>query len=168
MSTAVAYYRTSSRANVGADKDSLPRQQAAVREYAAAHGIEIVAEFYDAAVSGADSVHERPEFNKMIAYMVDNSVGSILVENASRFARDIIVQITGYEWLKEQGLDVVPVDAPSHFKEDTPTATLVRNVLGAVSQFERQNLVWKLRGARERTRVRKGRCEGRKPPPDGA
>lgn len=39
---AVAYFRTSSAANVGADKDSLKRQQRAVRAYAAANGIEIV------------------------------------------------------------------------------------------------------------------------------
>jgi len=46
--TAVAYFRTSSATNVGADRDSLPRQQDAVRAYALAHGLEIVREFYDA------------------------------------------------------------------------------------------------------------------------
>jgi DNA invertase Pin-like site-specific DNA recombinase len=54
--TAVAYYRTSSAANVGPDKDSLTRQREAVTAYAKAHGLMIVREFYDAAVSGAGSV----------------------------------------------------------------------------------------------------------------
>ena len=36
---AIAYYRTSSAANVGSDKDSLARQKAAVTAYAKAHGI---------------------------------------------------------------------------------------------------------------------------------
>ena len=56
---AVAYLRTSSRTNVGADKDSDKRQRAAIEAYAKAAGYEIVEEFYDAAVSGADPV-ERP------------------------------------------------------------------------------------------------------------
>jgi hypothetical protein len=37
---------------------------------------------------------------------------------------------------------------------------MVRNILGAVSQFEKQSLVAKLRKARERIRQQKGRCEG--------
>src|SRR4051812_44309167 len=53
--TAVAYFRTSSAANVGADKDTVQRQRDAVTAYAAAHGLTIVREFYDAAVSGADA-----------------------------------------------------------------------------------------------------------------
>jgi DNA invertase Pin-like site-specific DNA recombinase len=51
---AFAYLRTSSAANVGADKDSAKRQRAAIDAYAKANGVEIVGEFYDAAVSGAD------------------------------------------------------------------------------------------------------------------
>ena len=57
---AVAYIRTSSAANVGADKDSDKRQRAAIEAFAKAAGYDIVAEFYDAAVSGADPVAERP------------------------------------------------------------------------------------------------------------
>ena len=57
---AIAYLRTSSGANVGADKDSEKRQRAAIEGFAKANGYEIEAEFYDAAVSGADPVTERP------------------------------------------------------------------------------------------------------------
>ena len=59
---AVAYLRTSSRANVGADKDSDKRQRAAIEAYARAAGYEIIETFYDAAVSGADPVGERSGF----------------------------------------------------------------------------------------------------------
>jgi Resolvase, N terminal domain len=53
-SPALAYLRTSSAANVGADKDSDRRQRQAIQTFAKRAGFEIVAEFYDAAVSGAD------------------------------------------------------------------------------------------------------------------
>ena len=56
------------------------------------------------------------------------------------------------------------MDAPTHFTDPTPTAEMVRQILGAVSQFEKASIVAKLRGARgERVRAATGRCEGRKP-----
>lgn len=39
---------------------------------------------------------------------------------------------------------------------------MVRQILGAVSQFEKAMLVAKLKGARERKRAATGKCEGRK------
>ena len=64
--------------------------------------------------------------------------------------------------LKELGYDLVPVDAPTHFLDDTPTATMIRSILGAVSQFEKAQLVSKLKAARVRKRKETGKCEGRK------
>jgi len=59
---AIAYFRTSSAANVGADKDSDKRQRAAIASFAQREKIEIVAEFYDADVNGADPIESRPGF----------------------------------------------------------------------------------------------------------
>jgi DNA invertase Pin-like site-specific DNA recombinase len=151
---------------VGEDKDSLKRQQEAVAYYASRHGIAIAAEFYDAAVSGADHVSERAGFSALLARVAGNGVGLVLVEDATRFARDLIVQMTGHELLKRLGVELVPVNAPDHFREDTPTAVLVRQVLGAFAQFEKAQLVQKLKGARDRKRATTGRCEGRKAVPD--
>ena len=117
---AFAYYRTSSATNVSGkdkdakgkdgdkpkkkglseDKDSRVRQELAVRAYASANDLEIVGEFYDAAVSGADMIHKRPGFEEMLKAILGNGVRTILVETANRFARDLIVQETGYQYLK--------------------------------------------------------------------
>ena len=166
--TAVAYYRTSSAANVGEDKDSLPRQRVAVLDYAAKQGIEIVNEYYDAAVKGTDHVDTRKGFTDMITYMKSNGARTILIENASRFARDIIVQETGYQFLKSLGFTLIAVDDPDAFTSATPTADMVRQILGVVSAFEKASLVAKLQGARMRKRAATGRCEGRKPAPEAA
>ncbi len=164
--SAVAYYRTSSATNVGEDKDSLKRQQEVVAAFARRQGITVVAEFYDAAVSGADHVSERPGFSALLDRVAGNGVGLVLVEDATRFARDLVVQMTGHELLKRLGVELVPANAPDHFREDTPTAVLVRQVLGAFVQFEKAQLVQKLKGARDRKRADTGRCEGRKAVPD--
>ncbi len=163
---AVAYCRTSSATNVGEDKDSLKRQRDAVTSYAERNGISIVEEFYDAAVSGADPIDERPGFSDLLRRVQGNGVGVVLVEDPTRFARDLTVQLTGHELLKGLGVDLVPANCPDHFREDTPTAVLVRQVLGAISQFEKAQLVTKLRVARDRKSQDAGRrIEGRKPVP---
>src|SRR3954468_8099703 len=90
----------SSAANVGSDKDSDKRQRAAIASFAKAHGYRIVAEFYDAAVSGADPVAERPGFKDMLDRIAGNGVRVILVESPDRFARDLSVQITGHDYLR--------------------------------------------------------------------
>ena len=84
---AVAYLRTSSAANVGADKDSDKRQRATIAAFAKAAGYTIVDEFYDAAVSGSDPVGERPGFKAMLERIASNGVRIILVESPDRFAR---------------------------------------------------------------------------------
>jgi hypothetical protein len=48
------------------------------------------------------------------------------------------------------------------FVSDTPIAVLIRQILGAVSQFEKATLVAKLEAARGRKRRQIGKCEGRK------
>ena len=63
---AFAYLRTSSATNVGAEKDSDKRQRSAILAYAKAARIEIVGEYYDAAVAGADLVTARPAFTAML------------------------------------------------------------------------------------------------------
>jgi len=164
FSTSVAYFRTSSAANVGSEKDSERRQAEAVAAYAAGR-YEITKTFYDAAISGADPIDARPGFVRLLDYCQEHGIGVVLVENAGRFARDLAVQLTGHELLRKRGIELIPVDAPSYFTDPSPTAELVRQILGAVSQFEKAALVAKLRHARDRVRAAQGRCEGRKPVP---
>ena len=158
---AVAYLRTSSATNV--DGDSRERQRLAVAAYAKRAGLEVVQEFYDAAVSGADHLGQRAGFSALLAWCAESGVRTIVVENASRFARDLVVQETGYALLKGQGYALIAADDPDAFTADTPTSNMVRQILGAVAEFEKANLVAKLKGARDRASVVKGsRVEGRK------
>lgn len=161
---AVAYLRTSSATNVGEGKDSQVRQWQAIEAFAKRAGY-VIREpaYYDAAVSGADPIDLRPGFRALLSYLADHAeVRVILVETANRFARDLVVQETGYRLLQERGIELVAVDSPNGFLDDTPTAQLVRQVMGAIAQFEKASIVAKLRGARERKRALIGKCEGRK------
>jgi hypothetical protein len=46
--------------------------------------------------------------------------------------------------------------------DDATTSKLIRQILGAVSEFDKAMIVAKLRGARDRARRQRGKCEGRK------
>jgi DNA invertase Pin-like site-specific DNA recombinase len=98
----------------------------------------------------------------ILAHIAGNGVRHIIVESASRFARDLIVQETGWRYLKDMGITLIAADRPDAFLDDGPTATMVRQILGAVSQFEKAALVAKLKGARDRKRGGTGKCGGRK------
>src|SRR5215470_13099198 len=120
---AISYLRTSSAANVGADKDSDRRQREAIQTFAKRAGYELVAEFYDAAVSGADPIDTRPGFAAMLERIEGNGVRTIIVETANRFARDLMVQEVGHAKLRERGIDLVAADSPNAFLDNTPTAS---------------------------------------------
>ena len=145
------------RRQVHSDK----RQRAAIAAFAKANGFVVVDEFYDAAVSGADPVTERAGFKAMLARIAGNGVRTILVESPDRFARDLAVQLAGHDYLKRLGVELVPTSAPDFFTTDTPTAVLVRQVLGAITQFEKATLVAKLKAARERITAAGGHGTGR-------
>jgi len=81
-------------------------------------------------------------------------------------ARDLAVQLTGHALLRARGIELVPADAPTYFTDPSPTAEMVRQILGAVSQFEKADLVAKLKHGRDAKRAATGRCEGRRPVPD--
>jgi DNA invertase Pin-like site-specific DNA recombinase len=159
---AIGYLRTSSAANVGEDKDSETRQRLAIEQYAKAAGYTVVDRFYDAAVRGADAIEARPGFAAMLARIAGNGVRTIIVETASRFARDLMVQEVGFAMLRDLGITLIAADSPEAFLDDGPTSKLIRQILGAVAEFDKAMTVAKLKGARDRKRRSEGKCEGRK------
>ncbi len=154
--------RTSSATNVGEGKDSEARQRKAIEAYAKSAGVVIVEWFYDAAVSGADAIEARPGFASLLARIAGNGVRTIVVETAHRFARDLMVQEVGFAMLRTLGVTLIAADSPTSFLDDGPTSKLIRQILGAVSEFDKAMVVAKLKGARDRARRARGKCEGRK------
>jgi DNA invertase Pin-like site-specific DNA recombinase len=159
---AIGYIRTSSATNVGEGKDSDRRQRVAIERFAKRAGFDIVDWFDNAAVSGADPIDARPGFSAALARIAGNGAKTIIVETANRFARDLMVQEVGFAMLRDLGVSLIAADSPSSFLDDGPTSKLIRQILGAVSEFDKAMTVAKLKGARDRVRRQRGKCEGRK------
>jgi DNA invertase Pin-like site-specific DNA recombinase len=159
---AVAYMRTSSGTNAGVDKDSEKRQRAAIQRHARRSGITVVDWFYDVDVSGADPIETRPGFAALLDRIEGNGVRIVLVEDASRFARDLIAQELGVLTLVQRGVRVLTANGDDMTDSSDPSRTMMRQIAGSFAQFEKARLVHKLKVARDRKKALTGKCGGRK------
>ena len=162
MTKAVSYLRVSSKGQVNGD--GFPRQRDAVERYARDHGIQVVAEFRDEGISGTKDLDGRQGLGDLMARIRSNGVRLVLVERADRLARDLVVSELLLAEFAKLGAAVIAADSGENLAatDADPTRTLIRQVLGAVAQFEKSVIVAKLRAARVRKRRETGRCEGRK------
>lgn len=162
-STAVAYMRCSGESQIQGDTWS--RQEAAISKYAKANGITVLEWFRDEGVTGKMELEGRVGLSACIDYVRTHDIKLALVEDSTRLARDLIVSEVVVREFQKIGVRVVAsaggVDL-TEGDESNPTAKLIRQILAAVSEFERCCIVIKMKGARDRIRVRDGRCEGRK------
>ena len=92
-----------------------------------------------------------------------NGVRTVIVEDASRFARGLMAQELGITLLISRGVQLLTASGDDLTASDDPTRKMMRQIAGAFAEYEKARLVSKLRHARERVRQEKGKCEGRKP-----
>jgi len=160
MTRAYAYLRVSGRGQI--DGDGFPRQINAIKKYATAHDIRIVRYFREEGISGENELENRPALASLVEALHADGVKLVLVENLSRFARDLMIQESILHDLTRKGWQLVSVDQPDLCSNE-PSRVLMRQMMGAFYQYEKAMIVAKLRGARERMKAKQGRCEGRKP-----
>jgi DNA invertase Pin-like site-specific DNA recombinase len=159
MKTAYAYLRVSGKGQV--EGDGFDRQLIAIKQYAAANGIRIVRVFRENGVSGTTDWEDREAFSEMMTLLMANGTRTVLVENLSRLARDLMVQEAIIADFRKKNLELVSVAEPDLCSDD-PSREFMRKVLGAVYEYEKKMLVSKMRGARQRKKAKTGVCEGRK------
>ena len=163
LTPAVAYFRTSSAANIGTEKDSEKRQREAIERFAKRGGFSIVGEYRDPAVSGADAIEDRPGFAALLDRIESNGVRTVIVEDVSRFAREMRAHVLGVALLRERGVRLLSAVDGQNLTEDTDEMTEgMVTIMAVFAQIEKKRLVKKLAAARKRKREKAGKCEGRK------
>lgn len=155
-----AYLRVSGRGQI--EGDGFARQLAAIKSYAASHGIKIVRVFEEQGVSGKNELADRPALLDMLEALAADGVKLVLIEKLDRIARDLMVQETILADLGKRGFELISVMEPDLCSTD-PSRVLMRQIFGAIAEYDRAMIVAKLRGARQRMKAKTGRCEGRKP-----
>lgn len=158
---AIAYFRTSSLSNT--DGDSVHRQARAVEQWAASSGATITACYWDAGVSGTDPVDLRAGFQALMQHAAGEGVGVVVVEDASRFARDLMAQEVGLVLCRAKGIRVVTAGGQDLSDDDSPERVMFRQMAGVIAHYERAKTVQRLRSARQAIKAATGRkVEGRK------
>jgi len=160
MKRAFAYLRVSGKGQVKGD--GFTRQLEAIRRYAASHDIRIRRVFREKGVGGAKDLQNRPALLELMTALHADGTRLVLVEKLDRLARDLMVQETIIGDLRKNGFELISVAEPDLLQDD-PTRKLMRQIMGAIAEYEKAMLVLKLRGARMRMRAKTGRCEGAKP-----
>jgi DNA invertase Pin-like site-specific DNA recombinase len=156
---AYGYLRVSGKAQV--EGDGFVRQEQAIRQYATAHGYTIESVFREEGVSGTKDMESRPALLELLE-TVKETGGTVIIEKLDRLARDLMVSESILADFQRKGVTVVSVAEPDLCSSE-PTRILMRQMMSAFAQYEKSMIVAKLRGARQRTKAKTGRCEGVKP-----
>jgi len=144
------------------DGDGFTRQSEAIARYTSNAGISIVQTFREEGVSGAKDLEHRPALQDLLLAIDAGEVRTVLIERLDRLARDLMVQETILGDLRRRGITVISVAEPDLCSDD-PSRKLMRQIFGAIAEYDKAMIVLKLRGARQRMKARTGRCEGSKP-----
>lgn len=154
-----------------ADKDGPIRQRAAIKEFCAKHILEDCGEFFED-VSGTVEGVDRPQFASMLQRIEDLRLNNIqvegfVVESMNRLARDLMVSELLLKVCRERSIRVFTCESgvlqDATADQADPSRVLIRQIMGAVAEFMKSELVKKMASARARIRAEKGRCEGEKP-----
>lgn len=161
---AFSYLRVSTRGQV--DGDGFDRQRDKIQKWAKSNGATIEREFREEGISGANELDGRPAMLELLGAIAANGVRMVIVERADRFARDLVASELLLREFTRLGVKVIEAEGGNDLSAgdgNNPTAKLVRQILGAVAEFDKTSIVLKLRAARVRVKRERGRCEGRKP-----
>lgn len=148
------------------DGDGPARQAEKIEKFCAANGLELVRHWDDMGVSGTCEWMNREGFAGMLEAAAAAGVTAIVVERIDRIARDLLVGEFILRELRARGLQLFAADqglVDVVNADGDPTRTLIRQILSALSQWERSMIVSKLAAARARKKAETGRCEGQKP-----
>lgn len=159
---AFSYLRVSGKSQI--DGDGFPRQRQTIANYAKKHQIEIEREFCEKGVSGTKDAFDREALTDLMVALKANGVRTVLLERADRLARDLMISEILLGEFRKIGVQVISAECGTELtvEDNDPTRKLIRQVLGAISEWEKSVIVQKLRAARMRMRKTEGRCEGRK------
>jgi len=141
----------------------LAQQEKSIRAYLRDRRVRPTRIFEDRGVSGA--VEDRPGLAELLAELRPGDV--IVVARLDRLARDLLTQEFLLRDIRQRGGDLVSCsEAEADYLQDDPhdpTRKLVRQVLGAISEFERALIKLRLQRGRALKAERGGFAYGSPP-----
>jgi DNA invertase Pin-like site-specific DNA recombinase len=138
-------------------------QEKAIRDYCKANGLRLTAIHRDEGISGSNGLDSRQGLATALVKLEAGEASTLVVYRLDRLARDLILQETLVTQLREQGTPVRSASEPDLDTDtDDPTKTLIRQIIGAVSQYERAVIRGRMQGGKA-AKARKGGYTGGRP-----
>ena len=128
-----------------------------LRQYAAARGWTIEAEYVDKMSGTKDT---RPAMTRLMAAARRRAVDAVLVWKIDRWSRSMPAFVASVEELRSLDVRFIAVSQGIDTDASSPTGTLMLRLLGAFAEFERELIVERVRSGLARAR-REGRIGGR-------
>lgn len=161
----VAYVRvsTTEQAENGLGLDI---QEEAVRQWAEQNGHTVTAVFRDEGISGSNGLEDRVGLADAMAVVTEGDAGALVVYRLDRLARGLVLQETLLRQAWRADAEVFSTaGGETNLKNDPddPSRALIRQVLGAVAEYERAMISLRLRAGRRRKKRQGGHGEGAPP-----
>lgn len=135
LSGAVGYVRVSTVEQVAGH--GLEVQEQAIRAWCKKNRLRLVATYRDEGQSGSNGIEDRVGLAGALGALKAGEGEQLVVYRLDRLARDLILQETLIERLREQGTPVVSATEDVETDTDDPTRVLIRQVLGVIAQYEK-------------------------------
>lgn len=161
-----AYLRVST--DLQAEKGhGLGVQRAAIKDWAKQHGHVIALWASDQGTSGSAPLEAREGLLEAIGAVKAGDASGIVVYRLDRLARDLMVQETILADLRRGGGDLYSTSAGEQDfltdDEADPSRKLIRQILGAVAEYERAMIRLRLRAGKHAKRAQGGYIGGKIP-----
>jgi DNA invertase Pin-like site-specific DNA recombinase len=135
-------------------------QEHAVKAWARQHIHRLVGVERDEGVSGSNGLDTRLGLADALAAIRGRRAEGLVLPRLDRLARDLVLQETLIGEVRRLGGQVFSCsDAEAEFLVDDPadpSRRLIRQILGAVNEYERSMIALRMRGGRERKRAAGG------------
>lgn len=129
-------------------------QRDTIKAWAKRNGHKVVGYFEDLGVSGSNGLDTRDGLPEALAAIRGGSAQGLVVYKLDRLARDLVLQETLLAEVKRLGGEVFSTSAAESGyltdDPDDPSRALIRQILGAVSQYEKSMIALRLRSGRRR------------------
>lgn len=135
---AIAYYRYSSQSQ---NEASIEQQREQAKTYADTHGLQIIREYEDKAISG--TTEDRPGFQLLLSEVGKIKPAALIIWKTDRLGRDRLTLALAKKTIRDAGCEIHYV--AEAIPTDSPEAALMEGLLESMAEFYskqlRQNVI---------------------------
>jgi site-specific DNA recombinase len=157
---AIGYRRVSSRDQI--QGTGLDRQSTYIKKFVLENAFQLERIFTEKGISGV--IEKRPAFSEMIAYADAHDIKIIIIEDMTRLARELLLQMQLATFIASKEIDLYSANTGENISRaiyDDPMRKAMVQIQGVFSELERSTLTKRMIAGRDHQR-KTGKRNGKK------